>query len=146
MKSKSSTGYMVMFLETDLKYAKKFDETTLSPVQKAIYQKISESEKEKVRQGYGVSVVDLETGDTICEFNRDTYRPPKRAIEELARALLPEIVEFYKDENNRKEFEEWKKNQEKNKQTEIMLAHATHYFFINIFYNPIDKRVLLCYN
>lgn len=115
MKSKNSTGYMVMFLETDLKYAKIFDETTLSPVQKAIYQKISESEKEKIRQGYGVSVVDLETGDTICEFNRDTYRPPKRAIEELARALLPEIVEFYKDENNQKEFEKWKKDQEKNK-------------------------------
>ena len=104
MKSKKATGYMVMFLEADLKYAKKFDETTLSPIQKAIYQKISESEKEKVRQGYGVSVV---------EFNRDTYRPPKRAIEELARALLPEIVKFYKDENNRKEFEEWKKDQEK---------------------------------
>ena len=124
MKSKNSTGYMVMFLETDLKYAKKFDEITLSPVQKAVSEKISEAEREKVRQGYGVSVIDLETGDTICVFNKDTYRPPKRAIEELARALLPEIVEFYKDENNRKEFEEWKKNQEKSKQTEIILAHA----------------------
>ena len=115
MKSKHPTGYMVMFLETDLKYAKKFDETALSPVQKAVYEKMSEADKEKVRQGYGVSAVDLETGDTICVFNKDTYRPTKRAIEELARALLPEIVEFYKDENNRKEFEEWKKNQEKNK-------------------------------
>ena len=115
MKLKNSTGYMVMFLETDLKYAKKFNETALTPVQKAVYEKISEAEKEKVRQGYGVSVIDLETGDTICEFNRDTYRPPKRAIEELARALLPEIVEFYKDENNQKEFEKWKKDQEKNK-------------------------------
>ena len=115
MKSKNPTGYMIMFLETDLKYAKKFDVTSLSSVQKAVYEKMSEADKEKVRQGYGVSVVDLETGDTICVFNKDTYRPPKRAIEELARALLPEIVEFYKDENNRKEFEEWKKNQEKNK-------------------------------
>lgn len=89
MKSKNSTGYMVMFLETNLKYAKKIDETTLSPVQKAVYEKISEAERGKVRQGYGVSVIDLETGDTICVFNKDTYRPPKRAIEELARALLP---------------------------------------------------------
>ena len=116
MKSKNSTGYyMVMFLETDLKYAKKFNEAILTSVQKAVYEKISEAEKEKVRQGYGVSVVDLETGDTICEFNRDTYRPPKRAIEELARALLPEIVEFYKDAHNRNAFAEWKKYQEKNK-------------------------------
>lgn len=37
MKSKKATGYMVMFLETDLKYAKKFDETTLSPIQKGIH-------------------------------------------------------------------------------------------------------------
>ena len=124
MKSKNPTGYMIMFLETDLKYAKKFDVPSLSSVQKAVYEKMSEADKEKVRQGYGVSVVDLQTGDTICEFNRDTYRPPKRAIEEVARALLPEIVEFYKDENNRKEFEEWKKNQEKSKQPEIILAHA----------------------
>lgn len=115
MKAKNPTGYMIMFLETDLKHAKKFDETALSPIQKVVYEKMSESDKEKVRQGYGVSVVDLETGDTICVFNKDTYRPPKRAMEELARALLPEIVEFYKDENNRKEFEEWKKSQEKNK-------------------------------
>lgn len=124
MKSKNSTGYMVMFLETDLKYAKKFDETTLSPVQKAVYEKISESEREKVRQGYGVSVIDLETGDTICVFNKDTYRPPKRAIEELARALLPEIVEFYKDENNRKEFEEWKKNQDEKTGERATLARS----------------------
>ena len=51
MKANNPTGYMIMFLETDLKYAKKFNETALSPVQKAVYEKISEAEKEKVRQG-----------------------------------------------------------------------------------------------
>ena len=47
MKANNPTGYMIMFLETDLKYAKKFNETALNPVQKAVYEKISEAEKKK---------------------------------------------------------------------------------------------------
>ena len=114
-RAKNSTGTIVMFLNTDLKYAKRFDETALIPLQKAVYDKLSKNEKEKVRQGYGTVILDMETGERICEFNKETYRPPERAMKEFARAILPEIVEFYKDEKNQKEFEEWKKNREKNK-------------------------------
>ena len=36
-------------------------------------------------------------------------------VEVLAEIFLPEIIEFYKDEKNKKMFEEWKKQQDKNK-------------------------------
>lgn len=39
MKANNPAGYMIMFFETDLKYAKKFNETALSPDQKAVYEK-----------------------------------------------------------------------------------------------------------
>ena len=115
MKAKRPSGHMVMFLETDLDYAKKFDKSELSPIQKMVYEQLKENEQEKLREGYGTVVIDLESEERICEFNKDTYRPPQRALENLARALLPSIIEYYKDEKNQKEFEEWKKNQEKNK-------------------------------
>ena len=35
---------------------------------------------------------------------------PKHVLESLARHFLPQIIEFYQDENNVKEYEEWEKN------------------------------------
>ena len=35
------------------------------------------------------------------------YRPPKFALDSLARALLPSIQEFYSHEENFRKFEEW---------------------------------------
>lgn len=37
---------------------------------------------------------------------------PKHTLESLARHFLPQIIEFYQDENNVKEYEEWKKNKQ----------------------------------
>ena len=37
---------------------------------------------------------------------------PKHAVESFARQILPDMQEFYSHEENRKEFEEWKKQQE----------------------------------
>ena len=38
---------------------------------------------------------------------------PKHALESLARHFLPQIIEFYQDENNVKEYEEWKSDTKK---------------------------------
>ena len=40
----------------------------------------------------------------------------EKQIEILARRLLPEIKKFFADENIRKEFEEWRKNQPNDKE------------------------------
>jgi hypothetical protein len=40
---------------------------------------------------------------------------PKHEIEAIARCLLPDIIAFFESEEGRKEFEEWKRQQESNK-------------------------------
>ena len=115
MKSRKPTGHIVIFLETDLSKFKGFDESKLSAVQKMCFDQLSEHEKEKIRMGYGTSIIDCESEETICKFNMETYRPPKHALESFARSLLPIVQEFYEDENHMKEFEEWKKKRDKDK-------------------------------
>lgn len=115
MKSRKPTGHIVIFLETDLSKFKGFDESKLSTVQKMCFDQLSEQEKEKIRMGYGTSIIDCESEETICKFNMETYKPPKHALESFARSLVPIIQEFYEDENHMKEFEEWKKKRDRDK-------------------------------
>ena len=115
MKSRKHAGHIVIFLETDLSKFKGFDESKLSTVQKICFEQLSEQEKEKIKMGYGTSIIDCESGDTICKFNMETYKPPKHALESFARSLVPTIQEFYQDEKHMKEIEEWKKKRDKEK-------------------------------
>lgn len=115
MKARRPQGTAVIFLETNLERAKPFDENSLSDIQRQVFSRLSEKEQEEMRKGYAVSVVDLDSGDTICQFNAEGYRPPESAIEQLARALLPDIQEFYSKEENRIAFEKWKAEQESKK-------------------------------
>ena len=39
---------------------------------------------------------------------------PEHEVEALARCLLPEIQKFFESEEGKREFEEWKKEQENN--------------------------------
>lgn len=41
---------------------------------------------------------------------------PTQEIESLAKFFLPEIVVFFETEEGKKEFEEWKRQREKNNQ------------------------------
>ena len=88
-------GTMVMFLETDLKKTKRPTIDTFTPLQSQCYSKLSKEEQEKICEGYGTVIVDLESGDHICEFNMEDYQPPQHAIESFARSLLPMIQEYY---------------------------------------------------
>ena len=65
----------------------------------------------------GVVVCDLETQRTICKFKMNKKCITDEQAEVLAEIFLPEIVEFYKDEKNKKMFEEWKKKQDKKQNT-----------------------------
>ena len=85
----------------------------MDKVQRQVFEKMNPAEQQKILEGYPASVVDLESGDTVCKFNMENFHMPKHAIESFARRILPDIQEFYSHEENHKEFEEWKKQQEK---------------------------------
>ncbi len=112
---KNPQGTMVIFLETDLKKSKPVSPEKMSEFQRQVFEKMSETERQKVLDGYGTVVVDLESEKTLCKYNMEHYFPPKHAIESFARQILPDIEEFYSHEENRREFEEWKKQQDKDK-------------------------------
>ena len=115
MKARKSRGTIVIILETDLEKAKPFDEEALSDNQKQVFSKLSAKERESIREGYAASVVDLDSGETVCEFNMEGYRPPQSAIDRFAEALLPRIQEFLSKEENRKALEKWRAEQESKK-------------------------------
>lgn len=108
---KKRQGYITVFLETDLEKSKPFNEKSLTDIERQVLVQLSSAEQEKVRKGYATSVVDLESGETICGFNREGWKPPKSAIDSMARALLPAIQEFYSKAENREAYEYWKKEQ-----------------------------------
>ena len=84
-----------------------------SKVQKEQYDKLPEKAKKNVDDGYGVVVCELESAATICKFNMENFRPSDEQVDALAEVLLPDIIEFYKNEKNKMMFEEWKQQDKK---------------------------------
>lgn len=76
-----------------------FDETKLSDIQREYFESMSEEQKDLIRKGAPVAFVSLETGETICSFNIENYKPPEDAYERLARVLLPDIMEYFKKDD-----------------------------------------------
>ncbi len=109
-RQKNPQGTMVIFLETDLERSKPILSEEMNKLQRQVFEKMSGTERQKVLDGYGTVVVDLESGKTLCKYNMENYFPPKHAIERFARQILPDIEEYYSHEENRREFEEWKNN------------------------------------
>ena len=44
-----------------------------------------------------------------------SYEPTKLELEVIARKFLPDLIEFYENENNKKLFEKWLKEKEEMK-------------------------------
>lgn len=99
MAKKNQTGTICMFLETDLEHSAPFDESAMSEIQRQVFDRLHKSSQDKIREGYGAIVRNVESGETIAEFNMDSYRPPKSAIERFAKAILPQIKEYYRNRN-----------------------------------------------
>ena len=55
---------------------------------------MSETERQKVLDGYGTVVVDLESEKTLCKYNMEHYFPPKHAIESFARQISLTLRNF----------------------------------------------------
>ena len=92
----------------------------MGKLQRQVFEKMNPAEQQKILEGYPASIVNLENGDTVCKFNIENFHMPKHAIESFARQILHDIQEFYSHEENRKEFEEWKKQQEKENEKKQM--------------------------
>lgn len=49
----------------------------------------------------------------FAKVKEATSKIPKAVIDEIARALLPNILNYFASDRGKKEFEEWKKKKEK---------------------------------
>ncbi len=74
-----------------------FNKKTLSEIQRKQFELMSEREKELVRKGHPTKIISTETGEEICSFNEHNFEIPKDALDSFARAVLPDIIEYYKN-------------------------------------------------
>ena len=74
-----------------------FDETKLSDIQRKYFESMSEGQRELIRKGTPVAFLSLETGEEICSFNTENYKPPEGTLEMLARVILPDIIKYYEN-------------------------------------------------
>lgn len=77
-----------------------FAETRLSEVQREQFALMSEREKDLVRKGHPVKIISIETEEEICLFNENNFEVPKEALQSLARAVLPDIIEYYQNKKD----------------------------------------------
>ena len=77
-----------------------FKETTLSEIQRKQFELMSEKEKELVRKGHPTKIISTETREEICSFNEHNFEVPKEALDSFARAILPDVVEYYKNKKD----------------------------------------------
>ena len=77
-----------------------FDKTRLSEVQRKQFELMSERERDLVRKGHPVKIISTETEEEICSFNENNFEIPKEALKSLARAMLPDIIEYYKNKKD----------------------------------------------
>lgn len=68
-----------------------------------------------IRKGVPYTVMDLESKETICEFNRKNVKASDFDMRMLARTLYEGAQKFYEDPENVKAFEKWKSEQDKKK-------------------------------
>ena len=72
-----------------------FDKSKFTKIQKREFESLPKQAKDLVCKGHLVKVISLESEEEICSFNNDTYKIPKSALDSFARAVLPDIVEYY---------------------------------------------------
>lgn len=116
MKARKPSGQILIIFETDLSQAKPLDEEKLTQIQKTVYNKLSDKEKEPIKQGYGAVYKDIGTDTEICSFNMDTYKAPKLP-DYVARLILESCRKFYSNPENVKKYEEWKKQRDEEAKT-----------------------------
>ncbi len=112
MKTKQPSGQALIIFETDLSQSEPFDMEGLTPIQRKVFDSLSEKQKDQIGQGFGAVYKDLGTNTEICSFNMEHYKPPKENLDSLARFLAEACRKYYSDPENVKKYEEWKKQRD----------------------------------
>ena len=88
-KKKPQSGTAVVFLNTDMEQAKPLSPDEMTDLQRQAFAIMAKEQQQQILSGCGAYVMDLESGNLVCKFNMENYRPPKWAIDSLARSLVP---------------------------------------------------------
>ena len=62
-----------------------------------------------IRSGKPVIVMDMATGQKVCEFNKCNCVPSQHQIDEIARGLANRFRDMMQDPVQKAKYEEWKK-------------------------------------
>ena len=82
--------------------------------QQAVFNRQPERWQKAILAGYPITIVSLKDDEKpSVTFNKENICLDKFAMESLARCLLPQIHEYFSNEENVREFEKWKKEQNK---------------------------------
>lgn len=107
---KETTGYIIIQLthdgipDTEL-VPEKFNE-----FQQSILDQLDSKMQELICAGKPISVIDKETGATICEFNKCNFKPSQAQINDVGRSLAELFQRMMSNPEERAKYEEWKKN------------------------------------
>lgn len=88
---------------------------SFSKEQEGILAHLDASIQERIRRGIPYTVVDMDSGQTICKFNIKNVKPTDFDIRMLARTLSEAAQKFYEKPENVRAFEQWKSEQDKKK-------------------------------
>ncbi|MCF2595266.1 hypothetical protein [Pseudoflavonifractor phocaeensis] len=88
---------------------------SFSKEQEGILAHLDASIQERIRRGIPYTVVDMDSGQTICKFNIRNVKPTDFDIRMLARTLSEAAQKFYENPENVRACEQWKSEQDKKK-------------------------------
>ena len=77
--------------------------------QEAILSALSADHQRKIRSGCPVAVIDLGTGETLAEFNRQNVVISELDAKLFAHSILESMQKYFKDPENEKKYLEWKR-------------------------------------
>lgn len=95
---------------------------------------MAEPQRKLVDEGYATAVVRLDDQSVICDFNMPSSGKipvPEDKVEALSETLLPDIIEFFLDPNNRALVKEWareekvKEMSEQGKRTVLYIGYKS---------------------
>ena len=104
-------GYVVIELTCAGIPEEKLEAEPFTADQENVLLQIDAGIQAKIRKGIPYKVVNLESKETICEFNRQNVKASDFDMRMLARSLYQGVQKFYEDPENVKAYEKWKKDQ-----------------------------------
>ena len=104
-------SYFVMELTCAEVPEDKLQAEAFNEEQEGFLVQLDASIQERIRRGVPYTVVDMDSGQTICKFNIKNVKPTDFDIRMLARTLSEAAQKFYEDPENVKAFEKWQSEQ-----------------------------------